>query len=32
VLPGGDHRFTRPEDLEEVLNAARDWFKKYLKL
>jgi alpha-beta hydrolase superfamily lysophospholipase len=32
VLPGGDHRFTRPEDLEEVLNAARDWFEKYLKL
>jgi pimeloyl-ACP methyl ester carboxylesterase len=32
VLPGGDHRFTRPEDLEEVLNAARDWFKKYLKV
>jgi alpha-beta hydrolase superfamily lysophospholipase len=32
VLPGGDHRFTRPEDLEEVLNAARDWFMKYLKL
>lgn len=32
VLPGGDHRFTRPDDLEEVLIAARDWFKKYLKL
>ncbi len=32
VLPGADHRFTRPEDLEEALNAARDWFKKYLKL
>jgi alpha-beta hydrolase superfamily lysophospholipase len=32
VLPGGDHRFTRPEDLEVVLNAARDWFVKYLKL
>jgi len=32
VLPGGDHRFTRPEDLEEVLHAARDWFMKYLKL
>ncbi len=31
VLPGGDHPVTRPEDLEEVLNAARDWFKKYLK-
>lgn len=30
VLPGGDHRITRPEDLEEVLNAARDWFQKYL--
>lgn len=32
VLPGGDHRFTRPQDLEEALNAARDWFKRYLKL
>jgi len=31
VLPGGDHRFTRPEDLEEALHAARDWFKKYMK-
>ena len=31
VLPGGDHRFTRPEDLEEVVNAARDWFKEHLK-
>ncbi len=30
LLPGGDHRITRPGDLEEVLNTARDWFKKYL--
>lgn len=31
VLPRGDHRFTRPEDLEEALISARDWFKQYLK-
>jgi alpha-beta hydrolase superfamily lysophospholipase len=31
VLPRGDHRFTRPEDLEEVLISARDWFMKYLR-
>jgi alpha-beta hydrolase superfamily lysophospholipase len=31
VMPGGDHRFTRPEHLEEALHAAMDWFKRHLK-
>ena len=30
ILPGVDHRFTDPEALEEALNAASDWFQRYL--
>ncbi len=30
ILAGGDHRFTRPEDLDEVLKTALDWFEKHL--
>jgi alpha-beta hydrolase superfamily lysophospholipase len=30
VLAGVDHRFTRSEALEEALQAAKDWFQRYL--
>lgn len=30
ILPGVDHRFTRPGALEEALEAAKDWFQRHL--
>ena len=30
IIAGADHRFTRQEDLEWLLAATRDWFKKHL--
>ena len=30
VLPGVDHRFTRPGALEEALEASKDWFQRHL--
>ena len=30
ILPEGDHRITRPEDLQDVLQTTETWFKRYL--
>jgi pimeloyl-ACP methyl ester carboxylesterase len=30
VLPESDHRFTRAEDLLEVIEATREWFRNHL--
>jgi alpha-beta hydrolase superfamily lysophospholipase len=30
ILNGGDHRFTKEEDLELVMAVTKDWFKRYL--
>ncbi len=30
ILPGVDHRFTRPGALREILEAAGDWFEHYM--
>lgn len=31
VLPGADHRFTRAEDLLEVIEASTEWFRNHLR-
>ena len=30
ILPEGDHRITRPDDLQDVLQTTVTWFKQYL--
>ncbi len=30
IMPGCDHRFTKQEDLQEVLRSTQAWFEKYL--